>query len=119
MNAFRCLLLLCLVGPGFGQVVMPRVDEVAVQPLNLQVKRLEEALDYLGRPFSGDEKKLLEKARISGDEAEVRKVIQDVLDPHCLAFVEINPESRVKVLAGPAKPILVETRMAAVFGEGE
>jgi hypothetical protein len=34
--------------------------------------------------------------------------IQRILDKHCLAGVEINPESRVKVQQGPAKAILVE-----------
>lgn len=91
-----------------GEVKIPRVEKVAVQPLNLQIKRLEEALDYLGRPLSPEDKARLDKARKSADEREVRALIQDALDPHCLAFIEINPESRVKVLAGPAKPILVE-----------
>ncbi|MGC6466439.1 MAG: CehA/McbA family metallohydrolase, partial [Akkermansiaceae bacterium] len=91
-----------------GEVKIPRVEKVAVQPLNLQIKRLKEALDYLGRPLSPEDKARLDKARKSADEREVRALIQDALDPHCLAFIEINPESRVKVLAGPAKPILVE-----------
>jgi hypothetical protein len=30
------------------------------------------------------------------------------LDPLCLAFVNVNPESRVKVARGPAKAQLVE-----------
>ena len=34
--------------------------------------------------------------------------LQRVLDPHCLVFVDITPESRVKVVAGPARPELVE-----------
>ena len=34
--------------------------------------------------------------------------IQRVLDHHCLAGVDINPESRVKVQQGPAKAELVE-----------
>ena len=34
--------------------------------------------------------------------------IQRVLDCHCLVGVEINPEMRVKVAPGPARPELVE-----------
>ncbi len=34
--------------------------------------------------------------------------IQAVLDPLCLAVVDINPESRVKVAAGPAAPKLMQ-----------
>jgi hypothetical protein len=36
------------------------------------------------------------------------ELIQRVLDPHCLLVVNINPESRVKVAVGPAKPELLE-----------
>lgn len=35
-------------------------------------------------------------------------LVQKALDPHCLFGVNINPESRVKVSRGPAKPELVE-----------
>ena len=34
--------------------------------------------------------------------------IQETLDPHCLVSVNINPEMRVKVAAGPARPALIE-----------
>jgi hypothetical protein len=34
--------------------------------------------------------------------------VQEILDPYCLAIVNINPESRVKVLRGAAKPRLIQ-----------
>ena len=34
-------------------------------------------------------------------------MIQAALDPYCLVGININPESRVKVVPGPAKPELV------------
>ena len=40
--------------------------------------------------------------------AKTIEQIQRILDKHCLAGVEINPESRVKVQQGPAKAELVE-----------
>src|SRR5205085_5613346 len=36
-------------------------------------------------------------------------LIQNILNPYCLAFVNINPESRVKVLPGSAKPKLIQS----------
>src|SRR5207248_9644257 len=42
------------------------------------------------------------------DEARQVREIQEALDPYCLLMVQINPESRVKVARGPAKPELVE-----------
>jgi len=35
-------------------------------------------------------------------------MIQAALDPYCLVGININPESRVKVVPGPAKPDLVQ-----------
>jgi len=41
-----------------------------------------------------------------GNNTPIPESIQSVLDPFCLASVTINPESRVKVAVGPAKPVL-------------
>src|SRR5207249_3169107 len=42
------------------------------------------------------------------DADEAGGAVQQVLDNYCLFGVNINPESRVKVAPGPAKPELVE-----------
>lgn len=34
--------------------------------------------------------------------------VQAILDPYCIAMVHINPEMRVKVLSGPAEPVLMQ-----------
>lgn len=92
-----------------GQSVgLPTVERVAAQPLLAQVRRIVEALDYLGSPLSSQTKAALNKAAQESDEAQAVKVVQDALDSYCLFSVNINPESRVKVAAGPAKPELVE-----------
>src|SRR5258705_1350086 len=73
-----------------------------------QVERLVEAMDYVGSPLKPDEKKAVETAlHAPGSEAAGAK-LQEVLDRHCLLGVTINPEMRVKVATGPAKPELVE-----------
>jgi hypothetical protein len=83
------------------------VNGVELQPLSAQVKRLVEALDYLGAPLPAGERQALEKAMQTGSE-QGSGDIQEILDPHCLVSLDINPEMRVKVAAGPAKPELVE-----------
>jgi len=82
--------------------------QVELQPLTSQVKRLLEAMDYLGAPVSVADREALERAIGLSDESRARREIQDVLDRYCLLDVHINPESRVKVGQGVAKPELVE-----------
>jgi hypothetical protein len=80
---------------------LPIVSKVEFQPLEAQVKRIVEALDYLGSPLSASDKTDLGKATTVEE-------LQKVLDKHCLIGVNINPEQRVKVAPGPAAPILDE-----------
>ncbi|MBI3853117.1 MAG: CehA/McbA family metallohydrolase [Verrucomicrobia bacterium] len=87
---------------------LPIEKNVEWQPFAAQVSRLIEASDYLGSPFSADEKKSLEAAMKDTDTKRAVEKLQEILDRHCLFGVSINPEMRVKVAAGPAKPELVE-----------
>jgi hypothetical protein len=87
---------------------LPIVKNVELQPLIAQVKRVIEATDYLGVPLSGVDRQALEAAFKKSDSDEASELIQRSLDKYCLIAVNINPESRVKVAAGPAKPELVE-----------
>src|SRR5437867_1231891 len=88
---------------------LPLVSNVEHQPLAAQVLRLLEAMQVLGEPLPANEatelRKLAETA--SGKPAAIAQ-IQKILDRHCLVGVNINPESRVKAIEGPAKPELVE-----------
>lgn len=84
------------------------VVPVEAQPLGAQAKRLVQALDYLGQPLSESEKANIETAIGNADEGAAVAAIQATLDPHCLAVVNINPESRVKVARGPVAATLVE-----------
>jgi hypothetical protein len=78
-----------------------------VQPLAAQASRVVETLDYLGAPLTAAEKKaVLDAARAMAPKGA--ETIQRVLDRYCLFDISINPESRVKVAPGPAKPELVE-----------
>ena len=52
------------------------------------------------------DRRALEQISPTAEDAATRA--QEILDRRCLFFVNINPEMRVKVAAGPAKPELVE-----------
>lgn len=81
---------------------------VDVQPLAAQVRRLVEALEYLGEPFSPAERLALERASEQEDAARALAAIREVLDARSLFLVEISPESRVRVTRGRAEATLVE-----------
>lgn len=102
---FALSLLLPLSLPA-AESTLPVVDSVAWQPLAAQVRRVVEALDYQGSPLPEADRRALEK--ISGPEPDAVARLQAILDRHCLFFVNINPEMRVKVAAGPAQPVLTE-----------
>ena len=99
------LFLLCpsLFGAELGQVA-----KVEAQPLIAQIKRLTQALEFLGNPLPVDRQQALARALSAEDDDSIGNGVQAVLDPLCLAGVTINPESRVKVAPGPARPLLVE-----------
>ena len=84
----------------------------AAQPLVAQVRRLVEAMAYLGEPLSEAERQRLDTAANLADEDRAIDEIQRVLDPKCLLDIRINAESRVSVERGPladkASPRLVE-----------
>jgi hypothetical protein len=84
------------------------VAGVESQPLKAQVKRVVDALEFLGEPLAGDKREELDAALKEMDNDKAVAAIQKALDPLCLAGVNINPESRVKVARGPAKAELDE-----------
>ncbi len=88
---------------------LPIVSDVEYQPLAAQVVRVLDALDMLGEALPAAETS--ELRRLAGGVPDTKQAVeqmQKILDRHCLAGVHINPESRVKVEQGPAKPELVE-----------
>jgi hypothetical protein len=104
---FFCLIL--LISSVAAAQPLPVVATVEHQPLAAQVTRLLEALQFLGEPLSPEETAELKRlAAVPADPHQAVTAIQSILDRHCLAGVEINPESRVKVQEGAAKPELIE-----------
>ncbi|QDU40337.1 hypothetical protein Mal4_46930 [Maioricimonas rarisocia] len=77
------------------------LDRPAVegQPLAANVRRLLQALEFLGTPLPDETSTQLQSAIEQRDAAR----LQELLDEHVLLAVDINPELRVKVTRGPAR----------------
>src|SRR5262245_14014683 len=87
---------------------LPVVSVPDFQPLAAQVRRVAEAMEALGSPLSVADATALQSALKEPNGALGATKVQAILDPHCLFGVQINPEMRVKVAAGDAKPELDE-----------
>src|SRR5271157_4684651 len=87
---------------------LPVVNDVDLQPLGAQIRRVIEALGILGQPLAPAEKARIDKAIDSTDPKAGVQALQEVVDRHCLIGIDINPESRVKAAQGPAAPRLVQ-----------
>jgi hypothetical protein len=80
------------------------VTNVEWQPLYAQIQRVSDSLTSIGAPLSDAELSALAAAATAKDAVAIQKV----LDARVLFEVNINPEMRVKVRQGPAKPELME-----------
>jgi len=78
------------------------------QPLAAQVQRLLIALESIGEPLPPAESAELKAILSAPSGPGTVDRIEAILRPHVLLDVEINPESRVSVTRGAAKPQLVE-----------
>jgi hypothetical protein len=79
------------------------IPNVPVQPIMAASLRLDEALRYLGSALGEADSARLKVLSEKEHTPAVAEAIQSVLDPYCLAAVNINPEARVKVMRGPAE----------------
>ncbi len=100
-------LLLCALAALHAEPA-PVVTDVELQPLAAQARRVFEAAEFLGEPFSAAQREALDAAARLPDRAEAVAKIQALLDARVLFVVNINPEMRVKAAQGPAKAVAVE-----------
>lgn len=87
---------------------LPIVTHVELQPLAAQVRRVVQALELAGSPLEPERLARLEKALEMTEPGAAVSEIQATLDPLCLIGVNINPESRVKAVAGEAPLKLIQ-----------
>ncbi len=85
---------------------LPKVAQVELQPLAAQVQRLVEALEYLGAPLPEADRQALRAA--AGDSVKGVATIQDILDAHCLAGVQVHAADKLEARPGPAAAALAE-----------
>jgi hypothetical protein len=104
LTALICLAVFC---PLYGES-LPLVRNVELQPLAAQVERVLQALELTGSALTADQLKEIRAALAGSNEAASVEKIQKLIDPLCLVGVQINPESRVTVQAGPATRELIE-----------
>jgi hypothetical protein len=90
-----------------ASAAVPLVPSVESQPFRAQIRRVLEALDSSGSPLLEKDRAEVDRFLATDSPGGVTNV-QSILDRHCLFDVLINPEMRVKVAAGPAKPELDE-----------
>ena len=86
-------------------VSQPRIP---LQPFALQARQVESALAFLGQPLTAADHRAINDAISDPDEKAAVAKLESILDKQTLLIVDINPESRVKVEQGAAKPELVE-----------
>jgi len=84
------------------------IGTVEFQPLAAATGRLMEALEFQGTPLPPSDTAAIQEILKTGSGREGVLAIQKILDPHCLAFVRINPESRVSATPGPAPKLLIQ-----------
>ena len=107
----KLILFVAAGAAAFGQTTHVHHEEAAavpLQPVAQQVRRIENALDYLGQPLAAADARRINEAMAESDEAAAVHTIEQVLDKMVLVNIEINPEGRVKAEQGAAKPELVE-----------
>ena len=107
VSGLLALSLLCVCQISAAQE-LPTLYGVEAQPLKSQAKRVAQALEFLGQPLTADEQARLDKALAETNDREAVKAIQNLFDTRVLAAVHINPESRVKTIAGPCPKRLME-----------
>ncbi len=102
---FTCILAGPMVQGDDTSLVITGIER---QPFVAATRRLVEAMDFAGAPFSGHLKQKIADAAALPEDKDAVKQLQLILDPLCLAFVNINAESRVKVAEGPVQKELMQ-----------
>jgi len=97
-----------LVAQNSNSTALKIINGIEPQPLFSQAMRLNDALSFLGSALSKDDIKRLKALQDKPFIEETSTLIQNILDPYCLAMVDINPEARVKVERGSAPAKLIQ-----------
>ncbi|MEZ6039968.1 MAG: hypothetical protein R3C20_05645 [Planctomycetaceae bacterium] len=91
-----------------GDEIDEKALQVPAQPLLAQVHRLSEALEVVGRPLSEAELDRLAQIKSLATDEEVSAAIERLLDPYCLAAVNVAESGPPQVSLGSARTELLE-----------
>lgn len=94
---------------------LPAVVGVEAQPLLSQVGRLRDAMDVLGEPLPQSARKLLKAAESAPDDARAALLVQQALDPLCLAAFRVARNHGTSVVVNGTIPPLVEQGLRALL----
>jgi hypothetical protein len=85
-------------------------DEVTVeaQPFCAQIRRIIDAMEYLGSPFGSGDLAALRAAVAHPGGIGTVGTIQRLIDAYVLVNITINPEGRVSTTRGAARPELIQ-----------
>ncbi|HEY7159044.1 MAG TPA: hypothetical protein VH575_34190 [Gemmataceae bacterium] len=97
-------MLLLSASPLEAETTLPVVEEVEWTPFRDHCRQLLKTFAETKAPLPAETvrtvRALLDKK--PDDPQAAARAVQQLFDPHCLLAVDINPESRVKALRGPA-----------------
>lgn len=112
--AFSCkrialTILLFPVLNASAQTSSSTIDDVESQPVLAQAIRLQEALNFLGSPLPRSELIRLKHLQKQKPGPDILKIVQNILDPYCIAFINIDSQQNITGNAGTAKPRLIKS----------
>ncbi|MBX3253748.1 MAG: CehA/McbA family metallohydrolase [Chitinophagaceae bacterium] len=82
--------------------------EPQAQPFIAHAVRIKDALEYIGSALSPEDAKKVEDIRHDVFTGKSVALIQEILDPYCIALLHIDSAAQVKVAKGQAAPKLMQ-----------
>ena len=102
-NILLTTTFLTLAAAHTSHAAVPMVEDVSKQPLMVHVERVLEALDFIGRPLSNEDRARILEAAQQADAQAVR-TIQEIVDKNALVAVVIDPQRKLEVMPAAAGP---------------
>jgi hypothetical protein len=92
-----------------AQHSLPTIARVEPQPLLSQALRLQEALNFLGSPLPHEDAIRLKNLQRKNLTHDVSQTIQNILDPYCIAFININSQKNLTATVSATKLKLLKS----------
>jgi hypothetical protein len=111
------LLMLCGATGAEAETPLPVVEDIEWAPFRDHCGQLLKVMEEAKAPLPAETVRAVRALlnRKPDDAEAAARAVQKLLDPHCLLAVNINPESRVKAMRGPAVPSLHQNQATLVL----